>query len=69
MHHRDDDKTYRKKALQDLHKNATSYIERILEAMPHETTVQPLTSYLQNYPSKTNKARGTQLEKQGRAHK
>ena len=52
------------------HKYATSYIEQILEAIPHETkAVLPLTTHLQNYPSKTNKTRGTPLEKQGRTCK
>ena len=47
MHHIDTDKTYRVKAEQELHKNATSYIEQILEATTHETTaVRPLTTYL-----------------------
>ena len=41
MHHKDSDKTYRR----ELYKNATSYIEQIPEATPHETTaVRPLTS-------------------------
>ena len=43
----DAENTYREKARRELHKNATSYIEQILEAAPHETTtVRPLTSHL-----------------------
>ena len=39
--------TYREKARWELHKNATSNIEEILEAAPHESaTVRPLTSHL-----------------------
>ena len=46
MHHMDADKTHRDKVRWDLHKNATSYIEQILEATPHETTaVWSLTSH------------------------
>ena len=37
IHHVDADKTPREKATKKLHKNATSYIEQILEATPHET--------------------------------
>ena len=32
----DADKTPKDKARRELHKNATSYIEQILEATPHE---------------------------------
>ena len=47
MHHMDTDKDPREKARWDLHKNATSYREQILEAAPHETTaIRPLTSHL-----------------------
>ena len=54
MHHIDADKTYWEKARQELHKNATSYIELILEATPHETaTVRSLTSNLQDCHDKT----------------
>ena len=39
------DKTHRENVRQDLHKNATSYTEQILEATPYEvTSVRPLTS-------------------------
>ena len=47
MHHMDADKTYREKGRQELQKNATSYIEQILEVTFHETTaVWPFTAYL-----------------------
>ena len=47
MHHMDADWAYREKAGQELLKNATSYIEQILEATPHKTpAVQPPTSHL-----------------------
>ena len=47
MHHMDTDKPYREKAKKELHWNATSYIEKILEAALHETTaVRPLTYHL-----------------------
>ena len=59
-------KTHREKARWELHKNAVSYLEQILEATPHETTaVLPLTSHLKNYSNKTNKTCGILLEKQG----
>ena len=46
MYHMDDNKTYKEKAIQKLHKNATSYIEQIMEATSHETAaVQLLTPY------------------------
>ena len=35
-HYMDADKTHREKARRELHKNAMSYIEQILEATPHE---------------------------------
>ena len=35
MHHLDADKTYTEKARREVYKNATSYIEQILEATPH----------------------------------
>ena len=36
MHDTDADKTQREKARRNLHKNAKSYIEQILEATPHK---------------------------------
>ena len=38
MHHMDADKTHREKAIRELHKNAASYVEQILEATRDETT-------------------------------
>ena len=38
MHHIDRNKMYREKAGWELHKNATSYFDQILEAAPHKTT-------------------------------
>ncbi len=46
MHHMDADKAYRERAIRELHKNATSYIEQILEATSQETAVRPPTYYL-----------------------
>ena len=46
MHHMDTDKALREKAWRELYKTARSYVEQMLEAIPHETiVVQPLTSY------------------------
>ena len=39
MHHMDAEKTYREKAKREMHKNAMSYIEQILEATSHKTTI------------------------------
>ena len=70
MHHIDADKTQREKARRELHKNTTTYIEQILETTSHETAVlRPPTSYLWNHLNKTNRACGTQLEKQRQTHK
>ena len=39
-----------KKTWQQLHKNAASNIEQVLEAAPHKAaTVRPLTTYHKNY--------------------
>ena len=47
MHFMDTDKVYWEKISWELHKNATSYTEQILEATSHETAViRPLTSDL-----------------------
>ena len=44
MHNMDADKTHREKVRWELHKNAMSYIEQILEATSYETTaLWPLT--------------------------
>ena len=46
MHHMDADKAYKEKTKQELHKNATSCIEQILEAKSHKTiAVQPPASH------------------------
>ena len=43
----DADKAYREKARREMLKNATTFVEQIQEATPHETTaVWPLTFYL-----------------------
>ena len=47
MHHMDADLAYKGKAGLELHKNAVSYIELILEATSHKTAaVWPPTSHL-----------------------
>ena len=63
MHHMDANKMHKEKARWNLHKNATSYIEQILEATANTTAVWPLTSRLKNHLYKTNKTCGTLLEK------
>ena len=64
MHHMDADKAYQEKTRRELHKNAMSYAEQILEVASHKTTaVRPPTSHLKNHPNKTNKTCGTLLEK------
>ena len=63
-------KRLEKKARRQLHKNAESNIEQVLEATPHKAlTIRPPSSHHENYPSKTNLTYRTLLEKQGRAHK
>ena len=43
---------YGEKAWRQLHKNAASNIEQVLETAPHEeTSVQPPTTHLENYQS------------------
>ena len=43
---------YGDKAWRQLHKNAASNIEQVLEAAPHKAaTVRPLTTYYEKYPS------------------
>ena len=52
MHYMDANKTYGEKAWQQLHKNAESNTERVLEAAPDKAaTVRPLTTHLENYSS------------------
>ena len=70
MHHMKTDTAYREKARQQLHKNATSYTEEILEVISNKTAdVGPLTSHLNNHTNKTNKTCRTLLEKKGWTHK
>ena len=66
----DANKTAGEKARRQLHKNAASNSEQVLEATPHKArTIRPSTSHHENYPSQTNQTCRTLLEKQGRAHK
>ena len=52
MHYMDADKTDGEKAWQQLHKNAASNIEQVLEAILHKAaTVRPPTSHHENYQS------------------
>ena len=47
-------KTYKEKIRWLLHKNATSYLEKILKAKPNEISAAlPLTSHHKNNPSET----------------
>ena len=70
MHYLDANKTAGEEARRQLHKNASSNFEQVLEATPHKTPIiRPPTSHHENYPSLTNQTRRTLLEKQGRAHK
>ena len=70
LHHLDSSKTLVEKVSWELCKDALFSFEQILEAAPHKTAVvQPLTSYLINHPSKTNKTWWALLEKWGWTHK
>ena len=52
MHHMDADKPDGEKAWRQLHKNAASNFEQILEATPHKApALRPPTSHHENYPS------------------
>ena len=52
MHDMDANETDGEKAWQQLHKNAASNIEQVLEATPHKAAaVQPPTTYHENYQS------------------
>ena len=52
MHYMDANKTHGEKAWRQLHKNATSSIEQVLEAIPHKTAaVRPLSTHHENYSS------------------
>ena len=51
MHYMDTNKTYGEKAWRQLHKNAMSNIEQVLEATSHKTAaIGPLTTHHKNYP-------------------
>ena len=48
----DANKTYGGKARRQLHKNAASNIEQVLEATPHKAApVRPPTTHHQSYPN------------------
>ena len=52
MHYLDANKTAREKARRQLHKNAASNIEQVLEATPHKAPIiRPPASHNENYPS------------------
>ena len=52
MHYLDANKTAGEKARCQLHKNAASNIEQVLEATPNKApTIRPPTSHHENYPS------------------
>ena len=52
MHYLDANKTAGEKAKRQLHKNAVSNTEHVLEATPHKAlTIRPPTSYHEKYPS------------------
>ena len=52
MHYLDANKTAGEKARRQLHKNAASIIEQVLEATPHRApTIRLRTSHHENYPS------------------
>ena len=51
MHYMDANKTAGE-ARRQLHKNAASNIEQVLEVAPHKTpSIRPPASYHENYPS------------------
>ena len=52
MHYMDVNQNYGEKARRQLHKNAASNIEQVLETAPHKAAVvRPLTTHYENYPS------------------
>ena len=52
MHYMDANKTAGEEARRQLHKNAASNIEQVLEATPHKApTIRPPASHHKNYPS------------------
>ena len=51
MHYLDANKTYGEKAWRQLHKNAGSNIEQVLEATSHKkAAARPPTTHHENYP-------------------
>ena len=52
MHHLDANKTARKEARQQLHKDVVSNIKQVLSATPHKASIiRPPASHQENYPS------------------
>ena len=52
LHYLDANKTAGEEAGRQLHKNAASNIEQVLEATPHKVpTIRPPTFHHENYPS------------------
>ena len=52
MHYLDTNKTAGEEARRQLHNNASSNIEQVLEATPHKApTIRPPVSHHENYPS------------------
>ena len=55
---------YGEKAWRQLHKNAASNTEQVLEATPHKiAAVLPFITYHENYQSLTNQTYGIRQEK------
>ena len=53
-----------KKAWRQLHKNAASNIEQVVEAVPYKAVaVRPPTTHHENYQISTSQASGALLEK------
>ena len=64
MHQMDANYTYGDKAWRQLHKNAASNIEEVLDATPYKAAaVRPPTTYHENYQNLTKQTCGTLLEK------
>ena len=52
MHYLDSNKTAGEEARRQLHKNAASNIEQVLEATPYKApAIRPPASHHENYPS------------------
>ena len=64
MHYMDATETAGEQAWRQLHKNAATNIEQVLGATSHKAAaVRPPTTNHENYPSLTNQACWTLLEK------